>query len=171
MKRWDIAIVSSGPASITTKLEIQPFESAQGPWVRCDDVSQFLADYEVTRAINVRLQGEVDRLRTDLDEWRVAYDEEQRNTAFWKAEAIRASEILRAAIRSSPNDDGWLHAAQRFCDVPGSPQQALQPAIVPHEHRWSKPHDCGDPKCTATGNVMCLEPNCYARPGADPDGP
>jgi hypothetical protein len=44
--------------------------------------------------------------------------------------------------------------------VPGSALQAPQP--VPHEHRWSKPHDCGDPKCTSTGEMICLELGCVA---------
>jgi hypothetical protein len=39
----------------------------------------------------------------------------------------------------------------------------VPPVIVPHEHRWSKPHDCGDPKCHGNGERVCLEPGCVAR--------
>lgn len=213
MKRWDIAIVSSGPASITTKLEIQPFESAQGPWVRCDDVSQLLADYEATRAINVRLQGEVDRLtvkelklgvalhavievvQKDSPQWLLADQLIRMMEAPGSAQQVpcECPEVCKVCGGRARACAVLGHRSQaerhvRWHECPGSVQQAPQPGmpadgtrdgggvwkggywhpVVPHEHRWSKRHDCGDPKCAATGNVMCLEPNCYARPGADP---
>lgn len=42
-------------------------ETAQGRLVRFEDVAQLERDYEATRAINVRLQGEVDRLTDTLE--------------------------------------------------------------------------------------------------------
>ncbi len=34
-----------------------------GDWVHFEDIEQLQRDYEATRALNVRLQGEVDSLR------------------------------------------------------------------------------------------------------------
>jgi hypothetical protein len=138
--------------------QIGLMEDVTGDYVRFEDVAQLERDYEATRAINVRLQQEV--------------DDNKRNLAFWKAEAIDATQLLKKAIRSFPNDDGWLHAAQSFCADPGSAQQApvctfpacghrdvtecaAEPSLI-HEHNWSPPHDCGDPRCEAHGRVICL---------------
>jgi hypothetical protein len=71
-----------------------------------------------------------------------------------------------------PSAPGITGNAQRALCPKGHTEQdgdCSSTCFVPHEHRWSKPHDCGDPACEATGRVICLtgDSRCIP-PGADP---
>lgn len=61
-----------------------------------------------------------DVLRTDDDPLKPpAVETDELSVAFWKAEAIAATRIVKAAAKAFPNDDGWLHAAQSFLSAEG----------------------------------------------------
>lgn len=49
--------------------------------------------------------------------------------------------------------------------MPGCRRANAQKAGATHQHSWQPPHDCGDPKCEATGRIACADPDCTAENG------
>lgn len=73
-----------------------------------------------------------DVLRTDDDPLKPpAVETDELSVAFWKAEAIAATRIVKAAAKAFPNDDGWLHAAQSFLSAEGLSDETK----APHEDK------------------------------------
>lgn len=123
MKRWYLA--DQGDTALT--------ECDGGGYVLFDDIAQLERDYEATRAINVRLQAEVDLLRDQRDTNLAKEVETVRRLRQTMAELVNAVEDT---LRSHPDELSCCsvtrircQAARALLAAPVSAQESPQALI------------------------------------------